>query len=83
MLARYSLYPVQSFPHNSSLVECLFGDDPSGQMSCILGQQGALQMDTGLLVTNTYLGINAPLEDRLLLRNVVTRSLMHVQDISS
>jgi hypothetical protein len=26
------------------------------------GQQDALQMDTGLLVTNTYLGLNAPPE---------------------
>lgn len=53
---------VQSFPHNSSLVECLFGDDPSSQTSCIPGQQDALQMDIGLLVTNTYLGLNAPPE---------------------
>jgi hypothetical protein len=53
---------VQSLPHNSSLVECLFGDDPSSQTSCIPGQQDALQMDIGLLVTNTYLGLNAPPE---------------------
>lgn len=80
MLARCSLYPVRSLPHNSSLVECPFGDDPSGATSCIPGQHGALQMDTGLVVTNTYLGINAPPEDRLLLRDVVTCSLIHVQD---
>ena len=69
-----------NLPYSSSLVECPFGDDPSGQTSCIPGQQGALQMDTGLLDTNTYLGINAPPEDRLLLRNVVTCSPILVQD---
>ena len=53
---------VQSLPHNSWLVECLFGDDPSSQTSCIPGQEGALQMDTSLLVTNTYPGLNAPPE---------------------
>jgi hypothetical protein len=37
-------------------------------------------MDTGLLDTNTYLGINAPPEDRLLLRNAVACSPIHVQD---
>jgi hypothetical protein len=37
-------------------------------------------MDTALLDTNTYLGISAPPEDRLLLRNVVTCSPIHVQD---
>jgi hypothetical protein len=37
-------------------------------------------MNTGLLDTNIYLGINAPPEDRLLLRNVVTCSLIHVQN---
>ena len=79
-LSSCSLYPVQSLPYNSSLVECPFGNDPSGQTSCILGQQGALRMDTGFLNTNTHLGINAPPEDRLLLQNVVTCSPIHVQD---
>ena len=37
-------------------------------------------MDTGLLDTNTYLGINAPPEDRLLTANVVTCSPIHVED---
>jgi hypothetical protein len=68
---------VQILPHNDPLVECLFGD---GQTSCILGQQGALEMDTGLLATNIYLAINVPPEGRLLLRDVVACSLMHVQD---
>lgn len=79
-LAGCSLCPVQNLPYSSSLVECPFGDDPSGQASCIPGQQGALPMDTGLLDINTYLSINAPPEDRPLLRNVVTCSPIHVQD---
>jgi hypothetical protein len=29
-LASCSLYPVQNLPYSSSLVECLFGDDPLG-----------------------------------------------------
>jgi hypothetical protein len=37
-------------------------------------------MDTCLLDTNTYLGINARPGDRLLLRNVLTCSRIHVQD---
>jgi hypothetical protein len=51
-----SLFPVQSLPYNSSLVECPFGKDPSGQVSCLPDQGNALQMDTGLLDTDSYLG---------------------------
>ena len=79
-LADCSLYPVQSLPYESSLVQCPFGNDPSGQGSCIPGHQGALQMDTGLLDTNGHLGINAAPENRLLLRYVVTCSPVRVQD---
>jgi hypothetical protein len=69
-----SLFPVQSLPYNSSLVECPFGKDPSGQVSCLPDQGNALQMDTGLLDTDSYLGINAAPSNRLLIRNIVTCS---------
>jgi hypothetical protein len=75
-----SLFPVQSLPYNSSLVECPFGKDPSGQVSCLPDQGNALQMDTGLLDTDSYLGINAAPSNRLLIRNIVTCSPIRIQD---
>jgi len=75
-----ALFPVQSLPYNSSLVPCPFGADPSGQNSCIPGSGEALQLDTGLLDTNQYLGINAAPQNRLLLRNTVTCSPIRIHD---
>lgn len=75
-----SIFPVQSLPYNSSLVECPFGADPSGQVSCLPGQGNALQMDTGLLDTNKYLGINTASANRLLIRNIVTCSPIRIHD---
>jgi hypothetical protein len=75
-----SLFPVQSLPYNSSLVECPFGKDPSGQVSCLPDQGNALQMDTGLLDTDSYLGINAAPSNRLLIRNTVTCSPIRIHD---
>ena len=75
-----SLFPVQSLPYNSSLVECPFGKDPSGQVSCLPDQGNALQMDTGLLDTDSYLGINAAPSNRLFIRNIVTCSPIRIHD---
>jgi hypothetical protein len=75
-----TLFPVQSLPYNSSMVQCPFGADPSGQNSCIPGSGEALQMDTGLLDTNQHLGINAAPENRLLFRNIVTCSPIRIRD---
>jgi hypothetical protein len=75
-----SLFPVQSLPYSSSLVECPFGNDPSGEVSCLPDQGNALQMDTGLLDTNRYLGINAAPSNRLLLRKIVTCSPIRIHD---
>jgi hypothetical protein len=75
-----SLFPVQSLPYSSSLVECPFGNDSSGHVSYLPGQGNALQMDTGLLDTDGYLGINAAPSNRLLVRNVVTCSPIRIHD---
>ncbi len=75
-----SLFPVQSLPYSSSLVSCPFSNDPSGETLCLPDQGNALQMDTGLLDTDRYLGINAAPSDRLLLRQTVTCSPIRIHD---
>jgi len=75
-----SLLPVQSLPYNSSLVECPFGNDPSGEVSCLPDQGKALQMDTGLLDTDRHLGINAAPSNRLLVRSSLTCSPIRIHD---
>jgi hypothetical protein len=69
-----ALFPVQNLPYVTALVQCPFGADPSGVDSCITDLSQALQMDTGFLDSDRYLGINAAPNDRVLIRNVVTCS---------
>lgn len=75
-----TLYPVQSLPYTAKMVDCPFGADPSGQNSCNTGSGQALQMDTGYLDTDRYLGINAAPANRVLLRNVVTCSPIRINE---
>ncbi|KAI1627942.1 hypothetical protein EDD37DRAFT_286894 [Exophiala viscosa] len=79
-LSDCALFPVQSLPYTSTMVACPFGADPSGENSCITGSGQALQMDTGYLDTDRYLGINAAPSNRVLLRNVVTCSPLRVKE---
>ena len=79
-VADCSLYPVPRLPYTSSFAHCPFGNDPSGEVLCIPGAEGALQLDTGLLDTCGYLGINVAKKDRVLFRKRVTCSPIRVHD---
>jgi len=67
-----SLYPVGRLPYTSSLVACPFGNDPSGEVLCLKGANGTLQLDTGLLDTSNYFGINVAKNNRLFVRKRVS-----------
>jgi hypothetical protein len=71
-LAECSLYPAQTLPYNASQVKCPFENDPKGQGLCIANT--ALNADTGLLNSNTFLGINAAPQNRILFRKSITCS---------
>jgi hypothetical protein len=71
-LGACSLYPTQSLPYSVSETPCPFGKDPTGKELC--SANSALQVDTGLLDINKYLGINTPKKDRLLFRKSATCS---------
>lgn len=60
------LYPQKSLPFVQANVPCPFGKDSKGNSLCTV--DSALNLDTGLLDTNLFLGINAPPENRALLR---------------
>jgi hypothetical protein len=67
-----SLYPVDQLPYTSSLVACPFGNDPSGELLCVKGGNSTLQLDTGLLDTSNYLGINVAESNRLFVRKLLS-----------
>jgi hypothetical protein len=71
-LGACSLYPRQTLPYTISEVKCPFGKDPNGQSLCI--SKTALSADTGLLDTNSHLGINTTPKNRLLFRKSATCS---------
>ena len=69
-------YPKQSLPYNQANVTCPFGEDPTGKSLCSVDL--ALSLDSGLLDTSDYLGINVPKKDRLLFRRSSTCSPINV-----
>lgn len=66
------VYPQKSLPISQTNLSCPFGRDSKGHSLCTVGS--ALNLDTGLLDTNDFLGINAPPESRILLRRSSTCS---------
>jgi hypothetical protein len=79
-LAECGLYPVQALPIQTSRVPCPFGDDPTGHTLCRFGSNEALLFDTGLLDSSLILGINAPLQDRVRARKMVTCSPIYIKN---
>lgn len=75
-----SVYPRAQLPYSSTLTTCPFGFDPSGEISCIPGAKGALQLDTDLLDSNDYFGINAAKHNRVLFRKRLTCSPIRIHD---
>jgi hypothetical protein len=65
-------YAKQILPFSQTNVTCPFGKDSNGTSLCSV--DFAFRLDTGLLDTSDYLGINAPKEDRLLFRRSSTCS---------
>jgi hypothetical protein len=70
------LYAQQSLPYTKNNVKCPFGEDTNGQRLCIV--DSALMLDSGLLDSSEYLGINAPKNDRILFRRALTCSPINV-----
>jgi len=71
-MAICSEYAQQTLPFSQTNVTCPFGKDSNGTSLCSV--DFAFNLDTGLLDTNAYLGMNAPKEDRLLFRRSTTCS---------
>ena len=69
-------YAQQSLPYTRSNVKCPFGEDTNGQRLCSV--DSALTLDSGLLDSSEYLGINAPKNDRILFRRSLTCSPINV-----
>ena len=67
-----SVYAQKSLPFIQANVSCPFGKDFNGNSLCTV--ETALNLDTGLLDSNDFLGINAPPENRILLRRSSTCS---------
>lgn len=70
------VYPQKSLPFTEANVSCLFGKDTKGNSLCTV--DSALNLDTGLLDSNGFLGINAAPENRVLLRRSSTCSPINV-----
>lgn len=66
------VYPQKSLPFALANVSCPFGEDSKGNSLCTV--DSALNLDTGLLDSNSLLGINASPENRILLRRSSTCS---------
>lgn len=60
------LYPQKSLPFVQANVPCPFGHNSKGNSVCTF--DSSLNLDTGLLDTNAFLGINAPAKNRVLFR---------------
>ena len=75
------LYPQKSLRFVQANVSCPFGKDSKGDSLCTL--DSALNLDTGLLDTNTFLGINAPRENRALLRLSSTCSPINITEFAT
>jgi hypothetical protein len=74
--AACSLYPQQSLPYALSNVRCPFGQDTTGRSLC--STESAVMLDTGLLDSSSYLGMNAPSSDRVLFRRSSTCSPVNI-----
>lgn len=66
------VYPQKSLPFARTNVSCPFGKDPKGYSLCTV--DSALNLDTELLDSNDFLGINSPPKNRILLRRSSTCS---------
>jgi hypothetical protein len=76
--AACSEYTKQSLPYSQTNVACPFGTDSNGNSLCTVDQ--AFRLDSGLLDTSDYLGINAPKQDRLLFRRASTCAPINSQE---
>lgn len=72
------VYPQKSLPFTQANVSCPFGKDSKGNSLCTV--DSALNLDTGLLDTSIFFGINAPPENRILLRRSSTCSPINVTE---
>lgn len=66
------VYPQKKLPFAQANVSCPFGKDSKGNSLCIV--DSAFNLDTGLLDSNSFLGINAAPENRILFRRSSTCS---------
>ncbi|OCL08835.1 hypothetical protein AOQ84DRAFT_292365 [Glonium stellatum] len=70
-----SIFPVVRLPYKTNTAApCPFNG------RCLMGENSALSLDTSLLDSHYMLGINAPAQDRISWRNVVTCSPVNVSD---
>jgi hypothetical protein len=76
-----SILPSQRLPYNSSFVPCPFKDANRCISNDTSSPDIALQLDTGLIDSHSHLGINAPLEDRLQFRRLLTCSPINTTDL--
>ena len=69
--------PAQNLPYTiNNKTSCPFGQ------RCALGGNGAIHLDTGILNSDTHLGINAKPDDRVGFRVSSTCSVIDVQDLT-
>lgn len=71
-----SQYPEQSLPYTQTDVACPFGMDSTGKSLCSV--DSAYHLDSGLLDTGDYLGINTAKSNRLLFRRSSTCSPINI-----
>lgn len=69
--------PVQKLPSSANYqAPCPFAE--LGR--CLLGENAAVQLDSGYLDSNDHFGINAPVKDRVKYRMVNTCAILHAKD---
>lgn len=77
-----SMFPTQKLPYSVRMEPCPF----EGENRCIsndtLSPNTALTLDSGLLDSHIHLGVNAPVENRVNIRKILTCSPIDVSDFT-
>ncbi|KAM5360695.1 hypothetical protein ACJZ2D_013573 [Fusarium nematophilum] len=78
-----SMFPIESLPYTTKMQPCPF----KGENRCLTSEPSspnqAMSWDSGLLDSHIHLGVNAPVEDRVQIRKILTCSPVNVDDLTS